>query len=377
MDLLMQFTTTKSNMYPTPPWRNAAHVTTSFNSRNFLCWDAKLLPTPQLQELIGQQNKGPKLLYDPRINLQKNIFAKVLSQPPTQGHMDEARELIFSHQLLEVMTGLIGHAHNLLNKAYIHQQGLHVQQAVDAFNQLTMSTRCRNTCSVIPHADHDFMAADILNPGISNADAKLSTLNLSSTISLLSCSPLINSRCSFAVPFCTTRVICTALWRNDAIVSKSVSMQPRDVIAGVPGGANQEKSFRSPPTTYLYFRQTTHICKYTTAAKSPISKDNHQYWVFKCQVEITYQDGYLQAAKHYCLHRQHSYSQWCDMLHTLPQTDCLQINSTFTKLSTKCVGQNEVYRDKGKAERHEATARRRVNLQPVQAEPAAEIGWWS
>lgn len=98
---------------------------------------------------------------------------------------------------------------------------------------------------------HDFMAADILNPGISNADAKLSTLNLSSTISLLFCSPLINSRCSFAVPFCTTRVICTALWRNDAIVSKSVSMQPRDVIAGVPGGANQEKSFRSPPTTYL------------------------------------------------------------------------------------------------------------------------------
>jgi hypothetical protein len=61
------------------------------------------------------------------------------------------------------------------------------------------------------------------------------------------------------------------------------------------------------------------------------------------------------------------------MLHRLPQTDCLQINSTFTKLSTKCVGKNEVYRDKGKAERHEATARRRVNLQPVQAEPAAEI----
>lgn len=221
------------------------------------------------------------------------------------------------------------------------------------------------------------MAADILNPGISNADAKLSTLNLSSTISLLFCSPLINSRCSFAVPFCTTRVICTALWRNDAIVSKSVSMQPRDVIAGVPGGANQEENFRSPPTNYLYFRQTTHICKYTTAATSPIFKDNHQYWVFKCQVEITYQDGYLQAAKHYCLHRQHSYSQWCDMLHRLPQTDCLQINSTFTKLSTKCVGKNETYRDKGKAERHEATARRRVNLQPVQAEPAAEIRWWS
>lgn len=153
MDLLMQFTTTKPNMYPTPPWINAAHVTTCFDSRNFLCWDAQLLPTPQLQELIGQQNKEPKLLYDPRINLRINIFAKVLSQPPTQGHMDEARELIFSHQLLEVMTGLIGHAHNLLNTAYIHQQGLHVQQPVDAFDQLTMLTRCRNTCSVIPHAD--------------------------------------------------------------------------------------------------------------------------------------------------------------------------------------------------------------------------------
>jgi hypothetical protein len=36
------------------------------------------------------------------------------------------------------------------------------------------------------------------------------------------------------------------------------------------------------------------------------------------------------------------------MLHRLPQTDCLQINSTFTKLSTKCVGKNEDIGIKGR-----------------------------
>lgn len=73
------------------------------------------------------------------------------------------------------------------------------------------------------------------NPGIANWAAKVSTRVLSSTISLLLWRPFRKAFCIFPCSLCTALAICAALSKKSAIVSKSPSTQPLDVIAGVPG----------------------------------------------------------------------------------------------------------------------------------------------
>lgn len=71
-------------------------------------------------------------------------------------------------------------------------------------------------------------------PGNANWDANVSTWFRSSTISLFCWRPLRKSLCCFPCSLCTAKVIWAALKRNSAIISKSDSTHPLDVIAGVP-----------------------------------------------------------------------------------------------------------------------------------------------
>lgn len=83
-----------------------------------------------------------------------------------------------------------------------------------------------------------------------NWEANASTRFRSSNISLLSCRPLRKSFCFFPCSLCTARAIWAALRRKRAIISKSDSTHPLDVIAGVP---ESEKELMDSKTKWIIY----------------------------------------------------------------------------------------------------------------------------
>lgn len=84
-------------------------------------------------------------------------------------------------------------------------------------------------------------------PGIANWVAKFSTHVRSSIISLLFWRPFGKAFCNFPCSLSTAHVICAALWRKPAIISKSPSRQPLEVMAGVPERTNTNVKTRQTP----------------------------------------------------------------------------------------------------------------------------------